>query len=78
MHGSLDFHPFQAFADAVNNAHSLSKLVIFPHCTFPIDPSGLTALANALREHTALQDFTWIDFGSPTEAAQISALDPVF
>jgi hypothetical protein len=78
-HGSRDFHPFQALADAVKNAHSLYKLsVVVIGEAFPGDPSGLTALANALREHTALQEFAWLVGCSPMEAAQITALDPVF
>jgi hypothetical protein len=78
MHGSLDFHPFQAFANAANNAHSLSELVVrLQGDTFPRDPSGLTALASAFREHTALQDFRWIDFCPLLRAAQNTALDPV-
>jgi hypothetical protein len=43
----------------------------------PGDPSELTALANALRGHTNLQIFKWIDLYSHTEAAQITRLDPV-
>jgi hypothetical protein len=76
--GSPDFDPFQAVADAVNNAQSLCELVIgLDGETFPRDSSGLTALANALREHTSLQEFTWFDFDSRLEAAQITAVDPV-
>jgi hypothetical protein len=76
--GSRYFDPFQAVADAVNNAKSLRKLVIgLERETFPRDLSGLTALANALREHTALQEFFWFDFDSRLEAAQITAVDPV-
>jgi hypothetical protein len=61
--GSRDFHPFQPVADAVYNAHSLCKLrVAVEFGCFPRDPSGLAALANALREHTALQEFTWFDW----------------
>jgi hypothetical protein len=49
--GSRDFHPFQAIADTVNNAHSLRKLMIVRGGNaFPRDPSGLIALANALRK----------------------------
>jgi hypothetical protein len=76
--GSHDFHPFQAVADAVNNAHSLySLMVVVDWRTFPRDPSGLIALGNALRAHTPLQKFTWVDICSRTEATQITALDPV-
>jgi hypothetical protein len=70
--GSLGFHPFQAIADAVNEAQSLHNLAIaIADETIPRDPFGLIALANAIREHTALQEFTWAD------AAHITALDPV-
>jgi hypothetical protein len=57
--GSPNFQPFQAVADAVNSAHSLRKLEVYI----------LIALANALREHTTLQEFTWLDIGSWQEAA---------
>jgi hypothetical protein len=60
-HGSRDFHPFQAVAEAVNKAQSLCKLDVVLVGTVPRDPSGLAALANALREHTALQIFAWFD-----------------
>jgi hypothetical protein len=44
---------------------------------FPRDPSVLAALASALREHTALQEFIWVDICSRMEAApQFTALDP--
>jgi hypothetical protein len=76
--GSRDFHPFQAVADAVNNAHSLCGLMIgIVGESFSRDPSGLIALADALREHMALQEFIWADFRSQREAAQGAALDPV-
>jgi hypothetical protein len=76
--GSRSFHPFQAVADAVKKAQSLCKLAVVQHYeTFPRDPSGLIALANALREHTTLREFAWIDNCSRTEAAQITAVDPV-
>jgi hypothetical protein len=77
IRGSRDFHPFQAFADAVSNAQSLRKLYVSLKDgeTVPRDPSGLTALANALREHTALEEFTWIDW-RPLALSDL-ALDPV-
>jgi hypothetical protein len=79
LSGSRDFEPFQAVADAVNNAHTLRKLHINLRSeTIPRDPSGLTALANALRERTALEEFWWADLCPRLEAAQITALDPVF
>jgi hypothetical protein len=60
-----DFHPFQAVADAVNNAHSLCKLNVLTLRSFPRDDlSELTALANTLRKHTALQAFNWFDYTS--------------
>jgi hypothetical protein len=69
---SRDFHPFQAVAEAVHRAHSLHVLAISLPVgveSFPRDSSGLTALANALRGHTALQAFVWLDCGSQREAA---------
>jgi hypothetical protein len=59
--GSQNFHPFQAVADFVNKAQSLCDLSI-DLCSepFPINPSGLAALVNALREHATLKVFTWI------------------
>jgi hypothetical protein len=74
--GSRDFRPFHAIADAVNSSHTLRVLSIcLSGATFPRDPLGLTALTNALREHTALQDFTWIDLRSLPEAAQSTIFD---
>jgi hypothetical protein len=32
---------------------------------------------NALREHTALQAFNLLDYGSRLETAQVTTLDPV-
>jgi hypothetical protein len=76
--GSRGFHSFQAVAEAVNSAQSLRKLRVGTvGTTFPRYPSGLTALANALREHTALQEFIWGDLYSRTEAAQITSIDLV-
>jgi hypothetical protein len=77
--GSRDFHPFQAFADAVSNAHSLCCLELFPKGeTFPRDPSGMDALANALLEHKALRDFRWDEYyGSRMDVAQSTPLDPI-
>jgi hypothetical protein len=73
--GSLDFH---AVAAALNNAHSLRKLtVVLEGETFPSDSSGMIALANSLRQHTTLQEFTWIDHCSRLESAQNTALNPV-
>jgi hypothetical protein len=75
-HGFRYFHPFQAVADAVNNAHSLCSLIIESDTnTLPRDPSGLAALANALREHIFLQEFIWFDYSdlAPRDATP----DPV-
>jgi hypothetical protein len=75
---SRDFHHFQAVADTVNNARSLCQLRVYHKGrSVPGYPSGVTAFANALREHTALEDFTWADLYSQTEAAQINNIDPV-
>jgi hypothetical protein len=75
--GSRDFHPFQAVADAVNNAHSLCKLNVLTPGSLPRDDlSGLTALANALRKHTSLQEFNWFDYTS-RQAPRDLSLDPV-
>ncbi len=74
--GSRDFDTFQAVAKAVISAHLLRELEIDVEGeTLPRDPSGLAALANALREHTVLQEFGWCDFAP--ETVQITALDPV-
>jgi hypothetical protein len=76
--GSRDFHPFQALAEAVNSARSLSKLVIgLEGETVPRYSSGQTALACALRENTGLQEFNLIDCCFVQEVAQNTALDPV-
>lgn len=58
MIGSRDSHPFQAVAEALNNARSLRKLTLVPCLELlPTDPSELSALANGfLREHTSLQE----------------------
>ena len=77
-HGSCYFHPFRAIAEAVNNAHSLRKLEISQYARFfPKDPSGMIALASALRDHSTLQEFIWTDLCSRLETVQITALDPV-
>jgi hypothetical protein len=77
--GSRDFRPFQAVADAINSAQSLFRLAIYlDGATIPSDPSGMIALAGALREHTTLQIFTWIDswFMQEVETQDVIA-DPV-
>jgi hypothetical protein len=75
---SPDFHPFHAVADAVNSAHSLHDLKVGTRGeTFPRDPSGLTALANAPRKQTGLQSFGLADQRPLPEAAQKNAFDPV-
>jgi hypothetical protein len=69
---SREFCPLQTVADAVKNARSLRKLEIdLWALTFPEDSSGLTALANALREHTALREFTWFDDVFRLQAAPV-------
>jgi hypothetical protein len=76
--GSRDFYPFQGVADAVKNAHSLCKLTVLTYLgSLNSYPSGLIALANALREHTALQEFTWKGCDSRRGPRDFS-LDPVF
>jgi hypothetical protein len=77
--GSRNFCTFQASADAVRNAQSLYKLSIcIARYTFPRDTLGLTTLADALREHTALREFTWYDSVSRLESAPVDlSLDPV-
>jgi hypothetical protein len=76
--GSSDFHPFQAIAEAVTNAHSLTYLkVVSSQETRNLDQSGLVMLANALRQHSSLVDFSWFDICSLEEESQISTLDPV-
>jgi hypothetical protein len=82
--GSRDFRPFQAIAHAVESAQSLYNLVIalmnrdslgIEH--FAGDPSELTELANALREHLALHIFAWAEIGFEMEAAENTTFDPV-
>jgi hypothetical protein len=77
--GSRHFRPFQAIADAVENAQSLRKLEIYIEGkTLLRNSSGIIAIANALRGHPALQEFTaWFEFRLQLEAAQNTALDPV-
>jgi hypothetical protein len=77
LHRVYSSRNFQAIAEAVNSAPSLCKLTITLEVgTFPRDPSGMIALANALREHTVLQEFGWYDWNGQ-EAVQSAALDPV-
>jgi hypothetical protein len=80
--GSRDFDTFQALADGVKNAHSLRRLILsvdWRSASFPRDPSGMFALAKALREHKRLQKFTWVDsvFPDQLEAMNSAAVDPV-
>ena len=76
--GFRHFHPFRAIAKAVNSAPSLCKLTIVQDReAFSRDPSGLVAFANALREHTTLEEFMWIDSCDRLETAQVTTLDPV-
>jgi hypothetical protein len=75
--GSHDFHPFQAVADAVSTAPSLCKLSLsLEFASYPSDRSGLIALAAALRQHTALQEFYWQDTSWGVEVVDPSALHP--
>jgi hypothetical protein len=79
--GSREFHPLQAVADGVKNAHSLCELrITVDWGSFPRGSSELIALANAIQEHTTLQKFLWSDFGSHVQpgAVPCAALDPVF
>jgi hypothetical protein len=75
-HASRDFHPFQAIADAVNSAHSLRTLHIRTWGDIGFrDPAGI---ANALREHSFLNNFDWLDFGCLMAAHQgTMGMDPV-
>jgi hypothetical protein len=77
--GSRDFHPFQAVAEAVHSAHSLHTLVVYLGIeSFPRASSGLTALANSLKEHPALQQFRLIKWTVTVGPAPLDlSLDPV-
>jgi hypothetical protein len=76
--GSRDFHPFQTIADAVNNAQSLYAVALaLESDEFIADDSGLAAFANAIREHTSLQEVKLCDYSRKVEAAQSALLDPV-
>jgi hypothetical protein len=76
--GSRDFHPFQAVAEALHNAHSLCMLiVVLQDRTIPRDSTGMIELVNALRVHTTLEEFMWVDSCVPLESAQSTVLDPV-
>jgi hypothetical protein len=79
-HAPRNFRPFQAIADAVNSAHSLRTLHIRKLANIGIrDPAGITALANALRQHLVLNSFDWLDLGCPQEAHHTAVThDPVF
>jgi hypothetical protein len=76
--GSRGFHPFQAIAEAVTNAQSLTylKVVSSPE-TWNRDQAGLAMLGNALRQHSSLVDFSWFDICSLEEESQNTTLDPV-
>jgi hypothetical protein len=76
--GSPNFHPFQAVADAVNNAHSLLTLqVMVPRESPHLVQSGILALANAIRGHAVLQEFSWIGRFASKERHEDASLDPV-
>jgi hypothetical protein len=65
------YYSFQAISDAVNSAHSLHTLSIsLNQLIIPGDPSGLTVLANALRQHPVLHSFHWRFFILPPSAQQ--------
>jgi hypothetical protein len=76
--GSHYFHPFQTIADVVNNAQSLYavSLSLESH-EFIADDAGLTAFANAIREHKNLKEVKWCDYSHKVGAAQSALLDPV-
>jgi hypothetical protein len=76
--GSRDFYPFQAIAEAVNNAQSLTylKVVSSPE-TRNRDHSGLVMLGNAIRQHSSLVDFSWFNMCSLEEESLKTTLDPV-
>jgi hypothetical protein len=74
-HGSHNFHPLQGVADAVNNAQSLLTLQFL--ALRHVDQSGIVALADALRQHPALERFIGNDFRSVQKAQQDTSLDPV-
>jgi hypothetical protein len=68
---SRDSRYFHAIAEAVNSAHSLRNLSIdMEYAILPRNPAGLIAFAHALRDHTALQEFSWFDVSPLPEAAQ--------
>jgi hypothetical protein len=78
--GSHYFQPFQTIADVVSNAQSLYAVALcLDSDEFIADDLGLTAFANAIREHTTLKEFVWDDSFSHAqlEAAQMTALDPL-
>jgi hypothetical protein len=63
LEGDWYYHPFQAIADAVNSAQSLLILKVLPsYRVLFFNQLWLAGLANALQQHTALQEFTWADF----------------
>jgi hypothetical protein len=77
VNGCCDFHPLQAIADAVNNAHSLQSLSVLPLDWRHLDQSGIAALANALREHTVFLSFHLEWFLVSAAAQSDTSLDPV-
>jgi hypothetical protein len=70
---------FLTVAEAVNSARSLCKLALVQKGNLlPRDPIGLIILANALREHPTLEEFTWVDWFFPRVPRDLpSTLDPV-
>jgi hypothetical protein len=69
--GSRHFNPFQAFADAVQNAKSLHTLEIYlggrTFTKASSELTELTELASSLRE----RDFRWFDYVSRLHAAPV-------
>jgi hypothetical protein len=77
-HGSRDFHPIQAVAEAVNSAHSMRELSVHVDGgTFLRDSSGLAAFASTLRVHRGLQKFSLGDSRPLLEGAQGTAFNPL-
>jgi hypothetical protein len=68
---------FSRLSSAKQRSITLQVVISPDDAFFPRYPSGLIALANALREHTTLREFGWIDHCFRMEAAQITAVDPV-
>jgi hypothetical protein len=65
---SHNFRPLQAISNVVRSAHSLRTLGIIlngselPGGIIPEDPTGLTALTNAIRHLPVLNSFQWLHY----------------